>query len=326
MFFFNRTTFLDAPEAWGWMFQDAASPTARAIQDLHHDIFFFILVIMIFVFWMIFRTMWFFRASANPKPSMIVHGMTLEIVWTVVPSIILLIIAYPSFALLYSMDEIVHPAVTLKIVGNQWYWSYEYSDYCTTDEDSITFDSYLIPEDDLEPGQLRLLEVTNRVILPVNTHIRLLITARDVIHCWSVPSLGIKCDGVPGRLNQTSLYIDRQGLFYGQCSEICGAHHGFMPIAVEAVSEKEYLHWIREQIVENGGVLPSLETEEVNVTLPTFETWTTTELLDILSDVHSKIKQAKLKGIILNENAKQFIPVVGKELYNVNAYLDKELN
>lgn len=250
MFFFNRTTFLDAPEPWGVNFQDPASPIAQGIQDLHHDIMFFLVVIMIFVFWMLGRTIWFFTEDKNPQPSMIVHGQTLEIVWTVVPSLILLVLAIPSFALLYSMDEIVHPAVTLKVTGNQWYWTYEYSDYASSNEDSITFDSYMIPEDDLEEGQLRLLEVDNRVVLPVQTHIRLLITGRDVIHNWAIPSLGVKCDGLPGRLNQTSVFIKREGLFYGQCSELCGTNHGFMPITVEAVSLNEYLAWIDSKMNE----------------------------------------------------------------------------
>jgi cytochrome c oxidase subunit 2 len=151
------------------------------------------------------------------------------------------------------MDEVVHPGLTLKVTGNQWYWNYEYSDYASSDDDSIVFDSYMLPEEDLEEGQLRLLEVDNRVVLPVQTHIRILITARDVIHSWSVPSLAVKCDGIPGRLNQTSVFIKREGLFYGQCSEICGLNHGFMPIVVESVSLDEYLAWVDHQIGENAG-------------------------------------------------------------------------
>jgi len=259
MFFFNRIALLDAPEAWGINFQDPASPIAQGIQDLHNDIMFFLTVIAIFTFWMLGRTIWFFQASKNPKPSMIVHGQTLEIVWTVVPSLILLMLAIPSFALLYSMDEVVHPAVTLKVTGNQWYWNYEYSDYSSSNDDSIVFDSYMIPEEDLEEGQLRLLEVDNRVILPVQTHIRLLITGRDVIHNWAIPSLGVKCDGLPGRLNQISLFIKREGLFYGQCSELCGTNHGFMSIVVEAVSLKDYLAWIDMKM--SDGIEPVEEAE-----------------------------------------------------------------
>jgi cytochrome c oxidase subunit 2 len=254
MFPLIRTAYLDAPEQWGFMFQDPASPVAQGIHDLHHDIFFFMLVIMVFVFWMLGRTIFFFREDKNPKPSRTIHGSTLEIVWTVVPSLILLVLAFPSFALLYSMDETIHPAVTLKVIGNQWYWSYEYSDYS---DEAITFDSYMIPEDELEEGRLRLLEVDNRVVLPTDTHIRVLVTARDVIHCWSVPSLGVKCDGIPGRLNQISTYVSREGVYFGQCSEICGAHHGYMPVAVEAVPPGDYLDWI-------VGQLPAIEEPEVS--------------------------------------------------------------
>ena len=178
-----------------------------------------------------------------------IEGNTnLEIVWTVTPSFILMVIAIPSFALLYSMDEIVDPSLTLKVIGHQWYWTYEYSDYSVNDEGSIVFDSYMIPEDDLELGQLRLLEVDNRVVLPVNTHIRIIITAADVLHSWAVPALGIKCDAVPGRLNQTSLFLKREGVFYGQCSEICGANHGFMPIVVEGVQLNDYLNWVSNKL------------------------------------------------------------------------------
>jgi cytochrome c oxidase subunit 2 len=158
-------------------------------------------------------------------------------------------VAVPSFALLYSIDEILDPAVTLKVVGHQWYWSYEYSDYSSEDGEAINFDSYMLPEDELEStanakGALRLLEVDNRVVLPVNTHIRIIVTAADVLHCWGIPSLAMKVDACPGRLNQTSMFIKREGTFYGQCSEICGVNHGFMPIVVQGVSLDDYVTWI----------------------------------------------------------------------------------
>lgn len=133
---------------------------------------------------------------------------------------------------------------------HQWYWSYEYSDYSNSDEPAVAFDSYMIPDDDLELGQLRLLEVDNRVVLPVNTHIRVIITGADVLHSWAVPSLGVKCDAIPGRLNQVSLFIKRQGIFYGQCSELCGANHAFMPIVVEAVCLDNYINWISNKLLE----------------------------------------------------------------------------
>lgn len=158
-------------------------------------------------------------------------------------------VAVPSFALLYSMDEILDPAVTLKVVGHQWYWSYEYSDYTSSEGESINFDSYMIPEEDLNfAGQLRLLEVDNRIILPINTHIRVIVTAADVLHCWAIPSFAMKIDACPGRLNQTSLFIKRAGVFYGQCSEICGVNHGFMPIVVEGVELEDYISWISNKL------------------------------------------------------------------------------
>ena len=148
------------------------------------------------------------------------------------------------------MDEIVDPAVTVKAIGHQWYWSYEYSDYNQTDQPAVAFDSYMVPEDDLSPGQLRLLEVDNRIVVPVNTHLRFIITAADVLHSWAVPSLGIKCDAVPGRLNQVPAFIKREGVFYGQCSELCGTNHGFMPIVVEAVPLSDYIAWVANKIEE----------------------------------------------------------------------------
>ena len=180
--FILPVTNCDAPEAWQLYFQEAATPTMEGIINLHNDIMAIITFIAVFVCWMLFRTLYLFDSSRNKVASKVVHGTTIELVWTILPSFILVTIAIPSFALLYSMDEVIDPAITLKVVGHQWYWSYEYSDYNTTEEDTIAFDSYMIAEDDLELGQIRLLEVDNRVILPVNTHIRVLVTAADVSH------------------------------------------------------------------------------------------------------------------------------------------------
>jgi cytochrome c oxidase subunit 2 len=238
----------DAPEAWQLYFQEAATPAMEGIINLHNDIMAIITFIAIFVVWMLARTIYLFDAKKNKTASKVVHGMTIELVWTIVPSIILVTIAVPSFALLYSMDEVIDPAITLKVVAHQWYWSYEYSDYNTSEEDTIAFDSYMIADDDLELGQLRLLEVDNRVILPINTHIRVLITSADVIHAWAIPSLGVKCDAYPGRLNQVNTFIKREGIFHGQCSELCGVNHGFMPIVVEAVSLNDYVSWVSAQL------------------------------------------------------------------------------
>jgi cytochrome c oxidase subunit 2 len=243
-------SFADAPESWQIGFQDPATPVMQGLIDLHHDLFFFMIVILVFVVWMGVRTLYHFQSTKNPTPEKIIHGTLIEIVWTIAPSLILVFIAIPSFALLYSLDEVVDPAVTIKAIGHQWYWSYEYSDYENSGAESLSFDSYMIPDDDLERGQLRLLEVDNRVIVPVNTHIRLIITAADVLHSWAVPSLGVKCDAIPGRLNQVPLFIKREGVFFGQCSELCGANHAFMPIVVEAVSLENYVSWVTSKIEE----------------------------------------------------------------------------
>lgn len=170
----------------------------------------------------------------------LLDGQMIEIIWTVLPAIILIILALPSLRLLYLIDETTEPSITLKTVGHQWYWSYEYSDF-----NEVEFDSYIIPSNSLGQNEFRLLEVDNRVILPYLTQIRLLVTAADVIHSWTIPSLGIKADAVPGRLNQLNVFFNRPGIFYGQCSEICGANHSFMPIRVEAINPRDFLSWVK---------------------------------------------------------------------------------
>jgi len=241
--FFPSVAYADTGTDWSWGFQDPASPIMEAIIDLHHSIFAVIVVILTFVLWLLIRTLMQFIITKNTNPSRETHGTVLEVVWTLIPAIILGFIAVPSFVLLYSMDEIINPAITVKAIGHQWYWSYEIHD----GDDSVVFDSYMIPDDDLEIGQLRLLEVDNSLVLPIHTHIRMLITATDVLHSWAVPSLGIKIDAVPGRLNQTSFFMTRPGVFRGQCSELCGVGHGFMPIVVEGVDLDTYLSWLSNQ-------------------------------------------------------------------------------
>lgn len=245
VFFFGKTINLDYAEPWQILFQDPATPIMEGIINLHHDIMFVLIVIAVLVAWMLYRSIALFKD--NPKPQDFTHNETIEIIWTITPSLILMIIGVPSFTLLYSMDEVIDPSITIKAIGHQWYWSYEYSDYISNDGEPIAFDSYMIPEEDLEPGGLRLLEVDNRIVVPTNTHIRILVTAADVLHCWAVPSLGVKIDATPGRLNQLSMFIKREGVFYGQCSEICGINHAFMPICVEAIPLNQYLNWVTEQ-------------------------------------------------------------------------------
>lgn len=229
----------DVSHSWQFGFQDPATPVMEGIINFHNDLMFFIVMLAIFVTFLLGRCIFLFNEKKNKVPSKFIHGTLIEIVWTVTPALILIIIAIPSFSLLYSVEEIIEPTFTLKVIGHQWYWSYEIqilkSDNSASDLEniSINFDSYMIPDTDLKLGLLRLLEVDNRLILPTCTHIRVLITSTDVLHSWAIPSFGIKLDACPGRLNQTSLYIKREGVFYGQCSEICGINHGFMPIVVD---------------------------------------------------------------------------------------------
>jgi cytochrome c oxidase subunit 2 len=272
--FFNFL-YLDSPRNWQFGFQDSETPIAEGLNELHNYINIIIMFVCIFVFWMLFIILDRFivtnfaeeskhvlRWSYQKKPFQVSkafynylrartlsHGVALEIIWTLIPTFILITISIPAFALLYAMDEVIDPQITIKIVGHQWYWSYEYSvGNSDTPElaldDDIIFDSYMLVGDE---AKLRLLDVDNYVILPVNTHIRLLVTASDVLHAWAVPSLGVKIDAVPGRLNQCSLYIKRPGQFTGQCSELCGVNHGFMPIVVKAVSMEEFLIWVTAQ-------------------------------------------------------------------------------
>jgi cytochrome c oxidase subunit 2 len=244
---------MDAPNFWQIGFQDPATPIMEGIIEFHNHLMVFLIAIASFVLWLLFRCLNYYGYHGNIQTSLsnydedFTHSTVLEVVWTIVPALILMVIAVPSFALLYSIDEVIVPAITLKVIGHQWYWTYEYSDYSDIDGNSISFDSYMVADDDLEQGQLRLLEVDNRVILPANTHIRALVTAVDVLHSWAIPSLGVKMDACPGRLNQVSMFIKREGTFYGQCSEICGVQHGFMPIVVQAVSIEDYVKWVSVQ-------------------------------------------------------------------------------
>lgn len=244
----------------GLGFQDSATPTMEGIVNLHNYIFFYIILIFVFVSWIFINILydfWFrirypttitdvttFRQNLFAIKD-ITHAENLEIIWTITPGIILILIALPSIAFLYSIDDVLAPAITFKAIGHQWYWSYEFSDY--PERGQIAFDSNMLYEDQLEKGEFRLLSVDNPVILPVNTHIRVIITSMDVLHSWAVPSLGIKVDGCPGRLNQAFIYIKREGVFYGQCSELCGVNHGFMPIVVKGVSKDIYLKFLDNQ-------------------------------------------------------------------------------
>lgn len=242
-------SYCDAAEPWQFGIQDPATPVAEGMIFFHNYLVFFLVFIGSFVFWLLYQIVVNFNSDVHPISKKFTHSSILEIVWTIVPAIILVFIAVPSFSLLYSIDEIIDPQVTLKVIGHQWYWSYEYSDYATLEgKDTVSFDSYMISTNDLIKGQFRLLEVDNRVVLPSNTHVRLLITAADVLHSWAVPSFGIKLDACPGRLSQASLFIKRDGIYYGQCSEICGVNHGFMPIVVRGISKDNFVSWISSKL------------------------------------------------------------------------------
>nr|YP_010936715.1 cytochrome c oxidase subunit II [Tzotzilthelphusa villarosalensis]WKW91711.1 cytochrome c oxidase subunit II [Tzotzilthelphusa villarosalensis] len=220
---------------WSYFsFQDSASPLMEQLIFFHDHIMLILVLIITFVGYMMYSIM--FNHYIN---RFMLENQTIEVIWTTLPAIILIFIALPSLHLLYLLDEINNPSLTLKTIGHQWYWSYEYSDFL-----QMEFDSYMIPSNELSMSSFRLLDVDNRTILPMNTQIRILISAADVIHSWTIPALGIKADAMPGRLNQSSFMINRPGLYFGQCSEICGANHSFMPIVIESVSINSFLNWI----------------------------------------------------------------------------------
>ncbi|WP_042442687.1 cytochrome c oxidase subunit II [Azospirillum sp. B510] len=227
------------PRPWEMGMQPSASPVKHLMTSFNDLLTVIITLIVVFVAGLLAYCAVRFNAKRNPVPSKTSHHTLLEVAWTVVPVIILIVIAVPSFKLLYAAERIPQADMTIKVTGHQWYWDYEYPDH-----GNITFSSYMIADADLKPGQRRLLEVDNRVLVPVNTTVRVLVTAGDVIHSWAVPAFGLKKDGVPGRINETWFKAEREGVYYGQCSEICGTNHGFMPIAVEAVSKEAFDAWV----------------------------------------------------------------------------------
>nr|YP_009672665.1 cytochrome c oxidase subunit II [Rhodnius pictipes]QDB64185.1 cytochrome c oxidase subunit II [Rhodnius pictipes] len=215
--------------------QDANSPLMEQLIFFHDHTLMILIMITILVGYMMSSL--FTNKLINRY---LLEGQMIELVWTILPAITLIFIALPSLRILYLMDEINNPLVTIKSIGHQWYWSYEYSDFS-----NIEFDSYMKPTNDLEMSDFRLLDVDNRIVLPMNTQIRILVTAADVLHSWTIPNLGIKIDGTPGRLNQGSFSINRPGLMFGQCSEICGANHSFMPIVIESVNMNQFTNWLK---------------------------------------------------------------------------------
>ncbi len=222
---------------WGQLgFQDSASPIITLLINFHDHAILVLIVVTTFVGYALGSLIINSYSCRN-----ILEAQRVESIWTVLPAITLIFLAIPSLRLLYLIDEVACPQITIKAIGHQWYWSYEFSDF----EQMVQFDSYIVPSDDLSSGQFRLLEVDNRAVLPINTEVRVLTTGADVIHSWTIPSLGIKADAIPGRLNQMGVTVVRPGVYYGQCSEICGANHSFIPIVVEAVPYNHFLSWVR---------------------------------------------------------------------------------
>lgn len=226
---------------WQMGLQTAASPVMEEIVDFHNLLLWIIVPITLFVTGLMIYVLVRFRKSANPNPTTTTHNTLVEVLWTVVPILILVVIAIPSFKLLYYGDRAVDAEMTIKAIGHQWYWSYEYPDH-----GNFTFDATMLEDDELKEGQPRLLATDEIVVLPVDTSIRLLVTAADVLHAWAIPAFGVKLDAVPGRNNETWFKATRTGTFYGQCSELCGVRHGFMPIAIKIVSKDDFAKWVEK--------------------------------------------------------------------------------
>ena len=261
--FFNSTNSSFASVNWQLGFNDSVTSVMSDIVHLHDRILLPIIVaISVFVLFLLLYSIFKFRASKNPIPSKTSHNTFIEIMWTVIPCLILIVIAVPSFRLLYKQDIIPKADVTIKAIGYQWYWGYEYPDQ------NIAFDANMIETKNLKPNQPRLLETDNHVVVPVNKVIKVLITANDVLHAWAVPSFGVKRDAVPGRINETWFKAEKEGVYYGQCSELCGSRHAFMPITVRVVSDKQYNEWLKESKIkfakypENNLVVESLIKEK----------------------------------------------------------------
>lgn len=240
---------------WQWWFQEARSPSAEKIHEFHNIVMFVEIAITIFVLALMAYICIKFSKKNNPVPSKTTHNTLLEVAWTGIPIIILVVLAVPSLKTLYYVDTHPDPDMTIKVIGNQWYWTYEYPEH-----GDIVFDSIMIQEEDLQPGQPRLLAVDNPLVVPANTNIRVLQTSNDVIHNWAVPALMLKLDTTPGRVNETWFNALDEGTYYGMCSELCGVNHGLMPIQIEAVSMAEFENWIKRAQEEfaQGGELPDI--------------------------------------------------------------------
>lgn len=268
--------FADQPVNWQLGLQAAASPVMEGINAFHNFILVIITLITLFVLALLVYCILRFNEKANPEPSRTSHNTMLEVVWTVVPIIILVIIAIPSFRLLYYEQAIPEADMTIKTIGHEWYWGYEYPDH-----EDISFLSFMLQDDQLEDGDPRLLAVDEDMVVPVGATVRMVVTASRVLHNWAIPAFGVKMDAVPGRINEAWFRADREGVYYGQCSELCGTAHAFMPIAVRVVSQEAFDAWVNEKIALKTGETPeqvaerrareaaeenaSLDTDDINL-------------------------------------------------------------
>ena len=243
---------------WQLSFQNPATDLMGSVVGLHNIILIVMTLVTLFVLFLLFYVSFRFSAKRNPIPSTTTHNTVVEVLWTAIPIVILVVLAIPSFKLLYQQEKSENYDMTVKVIGHQWYWEYEYPDH-----GDFYFESYMIQDEDLQVGDLRLLTVDNPLVIPANKNIQILITAGDVLHSWAVPSMGLKTDAVPGRLNETWVNVKEPGIYRGQCSEICGTGHGFMPVVVKVLPEREFIAWANEA-KNNYAINEDIKTNETN--------------------------------------------------------------
>ncbi|WP_371220696.1 cytochrome c oxidase subunit II [Orientia tsutsugamushi] len=237
---YNTPIYSNAPKAWQMYFQPQVTEAMSSVRGLHDFVLIILAMVVLIVLGLLIYICTKFNSKSHPKPMQFSANYKLEAIWTLIPALLLVIIAVPSFKILYNIETIPPIEMNIKVVGYQWYWHYQYPDH-----DNIGFNSNILDDSELKPGDLRLLEVDNRLVIPQNTWVRFIITAGDAIHSFAVPAFGTKVDAVPGRINETWIKVQKKGVYYGQCSELCGVNHGFMPIAIEVVSKEEFTDWLK---------------------------------------------------------------------------------
>jgi cytochrome c oxidase subunit II len=245
------------PLPWEMNMRTGPSPVREKMVEMHDLLLVIITAITLFVLGLLVYVVVKFNHKSNPTPSTTTHNTTIEVIWTVVPVLILLVIAVPSFRLLYFLDKTQDAEMTVKVIGHQWYWEYQYPDH-----DDLRFDSYIVADNELKPGEPRLLTVDNRIVLPVGANVRILVTSQDVMHSWLIPSLGLQIYATPGRANETWVKVTEPGVYYGQCNQICGVNHGFMPIMVEALPKEQFTAWVAEAKKKFADAAPGAQPEQ----------------------------------------------------------------